>query len=374
MWFGKAPIPHNQLFYQDLEATDAPVIPLIDTFHAKYHLIDNQGSRWWLETDLDAPRGQVIEIDLTHPDPQHWRTVIPQSADILQDVSTLNHQFVASYLRNAHTVVKQFDLTGQSLGEIDLPGIGTVRGFQGKQTDTETFFSYTTFTAPTRVYRFDFEANRAIPFRQPDLNVPTQAYETHQIFYPSPDGTQVPLFIVHRKDIVLDGTNPTLLYGYGGFNISLTPSFSAQTLLWLELGGVYAVANLRGGGEYGEEWHQGGMKHNKQTVFDDFIAAAEWLIQANYTQSSKLAIKGRSNGGLLVGACMTQRPDLFAATLPAVGVMDMLRFSQFTIGWAWEPEYGSPQQSEEFQTLLAYSPLHNLKPGTDLPRDVNYHR
>ncbi|NEP28413.1 prolyl oligopeptidase family serine peptidase, partial [Moorena sp. SIO3I6] len=249
----------------------------------------------------------------------------------------------------------------------ELPGIGSAGGFNGLRYDTETFYTYTSFTTPATIYRYDMVSGESTIFRQPQVDFNPDDYETKQVFYPSKDGTQVPMFITHKKGLQLDSNNPTYLYGYGGFNISITPNFSISNLVWMEMGGVYAVANLRGGGEYGEDWHQSGTKLNKQNVFDDFIAAAEWLISAQYTSPKKVAIAGGSNGGLLVGACMTQRPDLFGAALPAVGVLDMLRFHKFTIGWAWCSDYGSPDHPEEFKALYAYSPLHNLKPGTAYP-------
>jgi prolyl oligopeptidase len=357
----------NLLFYQDLSEPGSPMVELVNTFEASYGFIDNDGSTFWIQTDLNAPRGRVVAIDLTNPDPSQWQELIPEAEETLEGVGLLNNQFVASYLKDAHTQVKIFDLDGSFVRNVALPGLGSVGGFDGKRYDTETFYSFTGFTTPTTIYRYNMETDESTVFRQPNVDFNPNDYETRQVFYSSKDGTQVPMFITHKKGLVLNGENPTYLYGYGGFNISLTPSFSPSNLVWMELGGVYAVANLRGGGEYGEEWHQAGMKLNKQNVFDDFIGAAEWLIANQYTSPKKLAIAGGSNGGLLVGACMTQRPDLFGAVLPAVGVMDMLRFHQFTIGWAWCAEYGSPDDPEEFKAIYAYSPLHNLKPGTAYP-------
>ena len=359
--------PKNLIFYQDLQDPEAPVIELIREFEAEYRLIDHDGTTFWFQTDHNAPRGKVIALDLAQPDPEHWQDLIPQAEETLQGVSLLNNQWVSSYLKDAHTVIKIFDLAGTYLRDVTLPGIGSVSGFNGKRDETETFYAFTSFTTPTTLYRYDLTTGDSQLFRQPNVKFQPQDYETQQVFYTSQDGTEIPMFVIHRRGITLDGQNPTLLYGYGGFGISLTPSFSVRTLAWLELGGIYAVPNLRGGGEYGEDWHQAGTKLTKQTVFDDFIAAATWLIAAGYTSPQKLAIMGGSNGGLLVGACMTQRPDLFAAALPAVGVMDMLRFNQFTIGWAWESDYGSPQNEAEFKALYAYSPLHNLKPNTAYP-------
>ncbi|MEM8546265.1 MAG: prolyl oligopeptidase family serine peptidase, partial [Cyanobacteria bacterium P01_H01_bin.119] len=345
----------------------AEVIELISEFEAEYSFLDNDGTTFWLRTDANAPKGRLIAIDITHPDPQQWQEIIPEAEETLESVGLLNHQFVADYLKDAYTTIKIFDLQGNFVRSVELPGIGSAGGFSGKREDTETFYSFTSFTSPTAIYRYDMTTGVSTLFRQPQVGFDPSAYLTTQMFYPSRDGTRIPMFITHRRDLELDGSNPLLLYGYGGFGISLSPAFSVSNLVWLEMGGVYAVPNLRGGGEYGEDWHQAGTKLNKQNVFDDFIAAAEWLIEQGYTCSNKLAIAGGSNGGLLVGACMTQRPDLFAAALPAVGVMDMLRFNQFTIGWAWESDYGSPQDEAQFKALYAYSPLHNLKSGTAYP-------
>ncbi len=274
---------------------------------------------------------------------------------------------IATYLKDAHSQVRLFELSGKSRGELELPGLGTVGGFGGKRTDSETFYSFTGFTTPAAIYRYDVPSGKSTVFRQPKVDFNPSDFETKQVFYQSKDGTRVPMFITHKRGLKLDGSNPTYLYGYGGFNISLTPAFSVSNLVWMEMGGVYAEPSLRGGGEYGEAWHQGGMKLKKQNVFDDFIAAAEWLISNKYTSTPKLAIGGGSNGGLLVGAALTQRPDLFGAALPAVGVMDMLRFHKFTIGWAWVSDYGSSDTADEFKAIYAYSPLHNIKPGTSYP-------
>ncbi|WP_421657065.1 prolyl oligopeptidase family serine peptidase [Leptothermofonsia sp. ETS-13] len=365
VWLGTD--TRNLVFYKDLSTPDAPVVELINTFEAEYSFIDNEGTRFWFRTNLDAPRGRVIAIDITQPDRTNWQEIIPQAAETLEGINVLNNQFITTYLKDAYDQVKIFELDGHFVRDVELPGIGSVGGFGGKRYDTETFYSFTSFTTPTTIYRYNLVTGESTLFRQPQVDFNPDDYETHQVFYQSKDGTKVPMFIVHKKGLVLDGNNPTYLYGYGGFNVSLTPGFSVSLLVWMEMGGVYAVPNLRGGGEYGEDWHQAGMKLKKQNVFDDFIAAAEWLIENRYTSSKKLAIGGGSNGGLLVGACMTQRPDLFAAALPAVGVMDMLRFHRFTIGWAWTAEYGSPDDPEEFKVLYAYSPLHNLKPGTAYP-------
>ena len=359
--------PKNRVFYKDLAAPDAPVVELLNDFDASYNFVDNDGPVFWFHTDLDAPRGRVIAIDTRRPERAHWRELIPEAAETIQTVSTVHQQFFVNYLKDARTQVKVFDLAGRPVREVELPGLGTAGGFGGKRADTETFYSFTSFTTPTVIYRYDAATGASTVFRQPRVAFDPAQYETRQVFYTSRDGTRVPMFISHKKGLRLNGRNPTLLYGYGGFNISLTPAFSVANLVWMEMGGIYAQPNLRGGGEYGEAWHQAGTRLRKQNVFDDFIAAAEWLIAHRYTSRRHLAIAGGSNGGLLVGACLTQRPDLFAAALPAVGVLDMLRFHKFTIGWAWTSDYGSPDNPEEFRALLAYSPLHNLRPGVRYP-------
>ena len=357
----------NRVFYKDLRDAKAKVVELLNDFDAQYNFIDNDGPVFWFKTDLHAPRGRIIAIDIRKPERANWKELIPQGEETLVSANTLNNQFVVNYLKDAHSQVKIYSLAGKFAREVELPGIGSAGGFSGRRSDTETFYAFTSFTTPGTIYRYDLKTGKSTVFRKPNIDADVSQFETKQIFYKSKDGTRVPMFITYKKGIKLDGSNPTLLYGYGGFDISITPSFSVANLVWLQMGGVYAVANLRGGGEYGEEWHQAGMKLKKQNVFDDFIGAAEWLIENKYTSTPKLAISGGSNGGLLVGACLTQRPDLFGAALPAVGVMDMLRFNKFTIGWAWMSDYGSPQNPEEFKALAAYSPLHNLKPGTKYP-------
>ena len=322
---------------------------------------------FWFKTDLKAPRSRVIAIDITRPARANWKEIIPEAVETLTGIGAVNNQFIAVYLKDARSQVKILDLNGGFVREIVLPGIGSVGGFSGKRADRETFYSFTSFTVPGTIYRLDFETDKSAVFRSAKVDFNPDDYETKQVFYSSKDGTKVPMFITHGKGLRLNGRNPTYLYGYGGFNISLPPSFSIANLAWMEMGGVYALANLRGGGEYGEEWHQAGTKSKKQNVFDDFIAAAEWLISNGYTSSKTLAIAGGSNGGLLVGAVLNQRPDLFGAALPAVGVMDMLRFHKFTIGWAWTSDYGSSDEPGEFKALYAYSPLHNIKPGTKYP-------
>jgi prolyl oligopeptidase len=357
----------SRVYYKDLKAKDAPVVKLLDDFDAAYSFVANEGSRFWFQTDLQAPRGKLIEIDTAKPARSNWKVVVPEGKETLQGTSFVNNKFVLNYLKDAYTQVKIYDVNGKLVNEVGFPEIGSAAGFGGKATDKETFYAFTSFTTPTTIYRYDMTTGKSTIFRQPKVDFNPADYETKQVFYKSKDGTKVPMFITHKKGLKLDGNNPTFLYGYGGFNISLTPAFSVGNLVWMELGGVYAQPNLRGGGEYGEDWHQAGMKLKKQNVFDDFITAAQWLIDNKYTSAPKLAIGGGSNGGLLVGAALTQRPDLFGAALPAVGVMDMLRFQTFTIGWAWVSDYGSSDNPEEFKALYAYSPLHNIKPGTSYP-------
>ena len=357
----------NRVFYQDLQRKDLKVFELLNEGDAAYHVVANVGPLFYVQTDLDAPRGRLVLIDITKPERSNWKEIIPQSSDTLRGLSFVNNQFVAQYLKDAHSVVKIYSREGQLVREVALPGIGTVGGFGGKRGDTETFYAFSGYTAPGTIYRYDLKTGKSTVYREPQVKFNPADFETKQVFYQSKDGTRVPMFITHKKGLKLDGKNPTYLYGYGGFNISLTPSFALTMIAWMEQGGVYAVPNLRGGGEYGEDWHQAGTKLQKQNVFNDFIAAAEWLIANKYTRPDKLAIVGGSNGGLLVGACMTQRPELYGVALPAVGVMDMLRFHKFTIGWAWQSDYGSPEKAEEFKALYAYSPYHNLKPGVKYP-------
>ena len=357
----------NLVFYKNLEQAESEVVELISEFEASYDVIDNDGDTLWIQTDLDAPCSRVIAVDLNNPASANWQEIIPEAKETLESVGILNNQFVAAYLQDARSQVKIFNLDGTFVRDVELPGIGSVGGFDGKRKDTSTFYTFTSFTTPSTIYRYDMVTRESTLFRKPEVDFNPDDYQTQQVFYSSKDGTKIPMFITHKRGMKLDGNNPTYLYGYGGFNISLTPSFSVSNLIWLEMGGIFAVPNLRGGGEYGEAWHQAGMKDKKQNVFDDFIAAAEWLIANQYTSTKKLAIAGGSNGGLLVGACLTQRPDLFAAVIPSVGVLDMLRFHKFTIGWAWCSEYGSPDNEADFKTLYAYSPLHNLKEGTAYP-------
>lgn len=357
----------NRVFYVDLEDESWTVKPLLTDFDADYSFVDNDGPVFWFRTDLNAPRNRVIAIDTTKPERANWQELIPQTADTLQSVSTAGGQFILTYLKDARNVLKAHRLDGTFERELLVPGIGSVVGFGGKRSDTETFFSFDAYTIPATSYRLDLKTGETTVFRKPSLSFNSDNYETRQVFFVSKDGARVPMFITARRGLSLDGSHPTLLYGYGGFNISLTPGFSPSVAGWLELGGVYAVVNLRGGGEYGEPWHKAGTKLQKQKVFDDCIAAAEYLAKERVTNPKKLALMGGSNGGLLVGAVINQRPDLFAAGLPAVGVMDMLRFHKFTIGWAWTSDYGTPDHPEEFKALRAISPYHGLKPGVKYP-------
>jgi prolyl oligopeptidase len=357
----------TRVYYKDLKSKDSAVVKLLDDFDAAYTFVGNDGTRFWFQTDLQSPRGKIIEIDITKPARANWKVLVPESSEALQTATLVNHKFVLNYLKDAYTQVRVHDTTGKLLNEVQFPGIGSAEGFGGKVTDSETFYSFTGFTTPTTIYRYDFANGKSSVFRQPKVEFDPNAFETKQVFYTSKDGTKVPMFITYKKGLKLDGNNPTYLYGYGGFDVSMPPFFSVGNLVWMEMGGIFAMPNLRGGAEYGEEWHLAGMKLKKQNVFDDFIAAAEYLIKNKYTSTPKLSIGGGSNGGLLVGAVLTQRPDLFGAALPAVGVMDMLRFQKFTIGWAWVSDYGSSENADEFKALYAYSPLHNIKPGTSYP-------
>ena len=364
----KGTSPHNELSVKDLHRPEAPVLALIDTADAVYSPIDNDGTTLWMRTTLDAPNGKVIAVDLERPERENWKTVIAESENNLDDVSMIDDTFIVNYLADAQSVVALHRRDGVLLERLTLPAIGTARGFGGRREDSETFYQFSNFTTPGVTYRLDMKTRQSTLFRQPKLQFDPLQFETKQIFYTSKDGTRVPMFVSHKKGLAMDGNAPTLLYAYGGFNISLMPEFSPSLVLWMELGGVYAQPSLRGGGEYGEAWHRAGVGMKKQNVFDDFIAAAEWLIAHGYTSPARLAISGGSNGGLLVAACELQRPELFGAAHAAVGVMDMLRFDQFTIGWAWKAEYGSPSENpDEFAAIYQYSPLHNIRPGVQYP-------
>jgi prolyl oligopeptidase len=356
-----------RVLYKDLNEPYGMPVELIDNFDNEYSFVGNDGPKFFFKTDLDAPLRRLLSIDIRHPERAAWKEVIPEAKNVLNSVSFVGNLFIAKYLKDARTQVILFSPDGDRVTEVDLPGIGTASGFGGKRTDSETFYSFSSFAVPPSIYRLDLTTRESKLIRRAEVKFDPEKYATEQVFFQSKDGTRVPMFLTYKKGLKKNSDNPVLLYGYGGFNISLTPSFSVSRLGWMEMGGVLAVANLRGGGEYGEAWHQAGTKLNKQNVFDDFIAAGEWLIANQYTNSKKLAIQGGSNGGLLVGACMTQRPDLFAACLPAVGVMDMLRFHQFTAGRFWVDDYGSADDPDQFPALLAYSPYHNLKPNVAYP-------
>lgn len=356
----------SEILVRDLTQPNAKFITLFKGFDNNYNVVDNIGDKILALTDFGAPRYRLVLVDPLNPESKNWKDIIPQGTDLLEGVSTCGGKLFATYLKDASTRLNSYDMNGQNKKEITLPGIGTASGISGKKEDKEAFYTFTSFTNPGEIYRYDLSTGKSELFRKTEVKFNANDFETKQVFYPSKDGTKIPMFIMHKKGLKLDGNNPTLLYAYGGFNISLTPSFSVSRIMFLENGGVYAIANLRGGGEYGEDWHKAGMLERKQNVFDDFIAAAEFLIKEKYTSSAKLAIHGGSNGGLLVGACMTQRPELFKVALPAVGVLDMLKYHKFTIGWGWAVEYGSSDKKEQFDYLIKYSPLHNVK------KDVNY--
>jgi prolyl oligopeptidase len=357
----------NRLVYKDLQEPFGLPIDLIDNFDSVNGFITNDGPIFYCHTDLDAPKGRVVAIDIRRPDRKNWQTVVPQAEATLEGVNFVGNLLVCRYLKDARTQVKLHRLDGRFVREIDLPGIGSAAGFGGRPQDTETFYTFTSFNIPGRTYRYDLVTGESKLFREPKVRFNPDDYEVRQIFYASKDGTKVPMFISHKKGLKLDGNTPTLLYGYGGFNISMTPGFSVSKLAWMEMGGVYAVANIRGGGEYGREWHRAATGLKRPKAYEDFIAAAEYLIANKYTRPEKLAIQGGSNGGLLVGAVMVKRPDLFGAALPAVGVMDVLRFHKFTAGRFWVDDYGSSDNPAEFKVQLTYSPYHNLKEGTRYP-------
>jgi prolyl oligopeptidase len=353
--------PRNGVYYRTA-AGDGEFTRLVENDVAMFSFIDNVGSVFYFHTDLDAPRGRVIAIDVARPEREHWREIIAEREEVIDFVDMVGGRIVVAYMRDAHNTLAIFGEQGAFERQIELPTIGSVGGLSGEREDSEMFFGFTSFLFPTTAYRYDFAANEVSVFRASEIDFDASGYETRQVFYSSLDGTRVPMFLMHKKGIALDGNNPTILYGYGGFNISMTPYFSVSRLIWLENGGVYAVANLRGGNEYGEDWHQQGILDRKQNVFDDFIAAAEYLIAEKYTRSERLAISGGSNGGLLVAACMTQRPELFGAVLCQVPVIDMLRYHKFTVGRYWVSDYGNAEASKEhFDFLYAYSPLHNIK-------------
>lgn len=365
VWHGTD--PQNRVYYRKVENEDS-FIRLLDEADASYDFIGNSGTLFYFQTNLDAPRGRIIAINIEQPDRANWRELIPEQDDVIAFVLMVNNQFVVTYLHDAHHQMKIFNLDGGYVGDIPLPALGSIFGISGKPQDTEMFLDFSSFLYAPSVLRYDFPSGTLSLWHGAELDFDSTDYETTQVFYPSKDGTRIPMFLTHKKGLSLDSNNPVLLYGYGGFNVSLTPTFAIGTLAWLENGGVYAAANLRGGGEYGEEWHQAGVLDRKQNVFDDFIAAGEWLIANKYTSSRRLAINGGSNGGLLVAACEVQRPDLFGAVVCQVPVIDMLRYHRFTVGRYWISDYGNAEASPEaFKFLYAYSPLHNVREGVAYP-------
>jgi prolyl oligopeptidase len=367
----------NQLYVKDLRKThDETGYPtdlmrgftkINDGFEFEYNVIENIKGKLLIQTNDGAPRNKLILIDPANPAPDNRITILGEQKDVLQSATVVGDRIITTYMKDASNKAYVYSLEGKLINEIAIPGIGSLGGFTGKPKDKVSFYSFTSFTVPTTIYKYDIAKNKSEIYFQPKIDFNAKGYITKQVFYPSKDGTKIPMFLIYKKDILMNGSNPVYLYGYGGFNISLTPAFSTARLIWLEKGGILAIPNIRGGGEYGEEWHKAGTLLKKQNVFDDFIAAAEYLIKEKYTNSNKLAIAGGSNGGLLIGACMTQRPHLFKVALPAVGVMDMLRFHKFTIGWAWVGDYGSSDNAEQFEYLLKYSPLHNLRLGVAYP-------
>ena len=364
---GPANLSHMRSKKQKHTHVPTPVETLVGDWNASYQYIGNSKGKLLFRTDADAPRYRIVQIDIDHAQKTAWKKIVDEDKDTLQNAALVNHMLVATYLADAHSDVRVFDDKGAKVTSIALPGIGTAAGFTGRTRDQETFYTFSSYTTPPSVYRYDLSLQHGAAWRTPKVAFDGSAFETRQVFATSRDGTRIPVFVTAKKGVALDGANPTILYGYGGFNISQQPAFSPGVAAWLDHGGVYAVATLRGGGEYGRDWHESGTRTHKQNVFDDFIGAAEYLIREKITSPAKLAIRGGSNGGLLVAAAELQRPDLFAAAVPQVGVLDMLRFRDFTIGKAWESDYGSVDVADEFKALYAYSPLHNVKPGTNYP-------
>jgi prolyl oligopeptidase len=357
----------NELYLKDLNAPNSKIIPIVSNFDFDVDVIDNLGSKLFILTNINAPNKRIVSVDASNPGSENWVDFIPETDNVLSP-STGGGYIFATYMKDAISLVKQYDFKGTLIREVTLPGIGTASGFGGKAKDTKLYFSFTNYTTPATIYSFNPKEGKATVYKKPVVDFKSENYISTQVFYTSKDGTKIPMIITHKKGLKLEGKNPTILYGYGGFNISLTPSFSIANAVWLEMGGIYAVANLRGGGEYGKKWHDAGTKLQKQNVFDDFIAAAQYLIAEKYTSSDFLAIKGGSNGGLLVGAVMTQKPELIKVALPAVGVMDMLRYHTFTAGAGWAYDYGTAEDSKEmFEYIKGYSPVQNVKMGTKYP-------
>jgi prolyl oligopeptidase len=357
----------NELYLKDLNAPNSKIIPIVSNFDFDVDVIDNLGSKLYILTNINAPNKRIVSVDASNPGIENWVDFIPETDNVLSPNTGAGYIF-ATYMKDAISLVKQYDFKGNLIREVTLPGIGTASGFGGKTKDAELYFSFTNYTTPATIYSYNPKEGKATVYKKPTVDFKSENYISSQVFYTSKDGTKIPMIITHKQGLKLEGKNPTILYGYGGFNISLTPSFSIANAVWLEMGGIYAVANLRGGGEYGKKWHDAGTKLQKQNVFDDFIAAAEYLIAENYTSSDFLAIKGGSNGGLLVGAVMTQKPDLMKVALPAVGVLDMLRYHTFTAGAGWAYDYGTSEDSKEmFEYIKGYSPVQNVKMGTKYP-------
>ncbi len=357
----------SEVYVKDLTKKDAPFVMLVKGFEFDASPLDVVEGRFLVHTNVDAPNFRVVAIDPKNPARENWQTIVPEKPEVLSGAGTAGGYLFCHYLKDANTKIYQHKLDGTPVREIELPALGTAGGFAGKRDEKILFYTFTSFTYPQTIYKFDPATGASEVFRASEVKFDPSAYETKQVFYTSKDGTRVPMFIVHKKGLKLDGQNPTFLYAYGGFNISMQPAFSVANVILLENGGVYALANIRGGNEYGETWHKAGMFDKKQNVFDDFIAAAEYLIREKYTSTPRLAIAGGSNGGLLIGAVMTQRPELFGVAFPAVGVMDMLRYHKFTVGWGWAVEYGSSDNAKDFPYLYAYSPLHNFKDGVCYP-------
>jgi prolyl oligopeptidase len=357
----------NELYIQDLTKPNSPIVTIVDNFNSDSNIIENEGSKLFIETDLNAPNKRIVSVDVSSPKPENWKDVIPETENVLTPTTGAGYIF-ANYMKDAVSIVKQYDYSGKLVREIQLPGLGTATGFGAKETEKTLYYSFTNYITPGTIYSFEPKSGKSVVYEKPKVDFKSEDYVSSQVFYTSKDGTKIPMIITHKKGLKLDGKTPTILYGYGGFNISLTPAFSVSNAVWMENGGIYAVANLRGGGEYGKKWHDAGTKMQKQNVFDDFIAAAEYLIAKKYTSSSFLAIRGGSNGGLLVGATMTQRPDLMKVALPAVGVMDMLRYHTFTSGAGWAFDYGTSADSKEmFEYIKGYSPVANVKSGVQYP-------
>ncbi|MFD2291434.1 prolyl oligopeptidase family protein [Mariniflexile gromovii] len=357
----------NKLFIKDLSAKNSPLITILNHTDSDSYIIENEGSKLFIVTNLNAPNKKIVSVDASNPTPEHWVDVIPETEFVLSP-SKGGGYFFANYMVDAISKVKQFDYQGNLIKEIDLPGLGTASGFSGKKEDDVLYYAFTNYNTPSNIYEFSPKTGETVLYWKPEIDFNSDAYESNQVFYTSKDGTKIPMIITHKKGLKLDGKNPTILYGYGGFNISLTPAFSIANVVWMEQGGILAIPNLRGGGEYGRKWHDAGIKMKKQNVFDDFIAAAEYLFKENYTASNYLALRGGSNGGLLVGAVMTQRPNLAKVAIPQVGVLDMLRYHTFTAGAGWAYDYGTAEDSKDmFEYLKAYSPVHNVKAGVAYP-------